>query len=59
MTDTDTSAAAELARHGEAYFATQHTYDPDNATLLGVEEFHGLSFDPSREASERTAQELA
>jgi uncharacterized protein (DUF885 family) len=59
MTDTDTAAAAELTRLGEAYFATQHSYDPYNATLLGVAEFDGLSFDPSRDASERTARELA
>jgi uncharacterized protein (DUF885 family) len=59
MTDTDTAAAAALTRLGEAYFATQHSYDPYNATLLGVAEFDGLSFDPSREASERAAQELA
>jgi uncharacterized protein (DUF885 family) len=59
MTDTETAAAAELARLGEAYFGAQHSYDPYNATLLGVDEFDGLSFDPSREASERTAQELA
>ena len=51
--------AAELARLGEAYFATQHSYDPYNAPLLGVAEFDELSFDPSREASERAAQELA
>ena len=51
--------AAELARLGEAYFATQHSYDPYNATLLGVAEFDELSFDPSREASERAARELA
>ena len=59
MTDTETTAASKLARLGEAYFATQHSYDPYNATLLGVEDFDGLSFDPSRDASERTAQELA
>ena len=61
MTDTATTpaAAAQLARLGEAYFAAQHSYDPYNATLLGVAEFDGLSFDPSREASERAAQELA
>src|ERR1700756_1924395 len=59
MTYTEAAAAAELARLGEAYFDTQHSYDPYNATLLGVEEFDGLSFDPSREASERTAHELA
>jgi uncharacterized protein (DUF885 family) len=55
----ETAAAAELARLGEAYFAAQHSYDPYNATLLGIDEFDGLSFDPSREASERAAQELA
>jgi uncharacterized protein (DUF885 family) len=64
MTDTDTAAAAavpaaaELSRLGEAYFATQHSYDPYNATLLGVAEFDGLSFDPSREASEAAAADL-
>src|SRR5246127_2580856 len=59
MTGTETVAAAELARLGEAYFATQHSYDPYNATLLGIDEFDGLSFDPSREASQRAAEELA
>jgi uncharacterized protein (DUF885 family) len=59
MTGSGTAAAAQLARLGEAYFATQHGYDPYNATLLGIDEFDGLSFDPSREASERTARELA
>jgi uncharacterized protein (DUF885 family) len=67
MTDSDAStetastetAAAELARLGEAYFAAQHRYDPYNATLLGVAEFDGLSFDPSRDASERAERELA
>ena len=59
MTDSDTAAAAELTRLGEAYFAAQHSYDPYNATLLGVAEFDGLSFDPSREASEAAAGELA
>jgi uncharacterized protein (DUF885 family) len=56
---TDNVTAAELTRLGEAYFVTQHSYDPYNATLLGVDEFDGLSFDPSQEASERTAQDLA
>jgi uncharacterized protein (DUF885 family) len=59
MTSTETVAATELTRLGEAYFATQHSYDPYNATLLGVDEFDGLSSDPSREASERAAEELA
>jgi uncharacterized protein (DUF885 family) len=57
--DPQTAVAAELAQLGEAYFAAQHSYDPFNATLLGIDEFDGLSFDPSREASERTADELA
>jgi uncharacterized protein (DUF885 family) len=59
MTDTNTAAAADLARLGEAYFAIQHRYDPYNATMLGVADFDGLSFDPSRKASERAEQELA
>jgi len=59
MTDTGTANAAELRRLGEAYFATQHAYDPYNATMLGIDEFDGLSFDPSREASERAAADLA
>jgi uncharacterized protein (DUF885 family) len=59
MTSTQTEAAADLARLGEAYFATQHRYDPYNATLLGIDEFDGLSSDPSREASAQAAQDLA
>lgn len=59
MTDTHSAAAADLARLGEAYFAVQHSYDPYNATLLGIDEFDGLSFDPSREASQRAAEDLA
>ena len=54
-----TDTAAELARLGEAYFAAQHRFDPYNATLLGVAEFDGLSADPSREAGERAAEQLA
>ncbi|HEY0247585.1 MAG TPA: DUF885 domain-containing protein [Gryllotalpicola sp.] len=52
------TADAELARLGERYFHTQHSYDPYNATLLGIDEFDGLSFDPSREASADAAAEL-
>jgi uncharacterized protein (DUF885 family) len=59
VTDARTSAGAELTRLGEAYFATQHRYDPYNATMLGLGEFDGLSCDPSREASERAAQRFA
>jgi hypothetical protein len=56
---TTPDGPAELARLGEAYFAVQHRYDPDNATLPGVDEFDGLSFDPSRAASARAGRELA
>jgi uncharacterized protein (DUF885 family) len=52
-------SAAELGRLGEAYFAVQHAYDPYNATLLGVADFDGLTCDPSREASQRAALDLA
>jgi uncharacterized protein (DUF885 family) len=52
-------SAAELGRLGEAYFAVQHGYDPYNATLLGVADFDGLTCDPSREASQRAALDLA
>jgi uncharacterized protein (DUF885 family) len=58
MTDTE-SAVTDLVRLGETYFATQHSYDPYNATLLGIAEFDGLSFDPSRDASQRAAHEFA
>src|SRR6201995_3489774 len=51
--------SAQLAELGEAYFATQHRYDPYNATLLGVADFDGLPGDPSREASQQAAQDLA
>jgi uncharacterized protein (DUF885 family) len=52
-------SAAELGRLGEAYFAVQHGYDPYNATLLGVADFDALTCDPSREASQRAALDLA
>jgi uncharacterized protein (DUF885 family) len=57
--ETGTGAGTALTRLGEAYFATQHRYDPYNATLLGIDEFDGLSGDPSREASARAAADLA
>ncbi len=44
---------------GERYFAVQHTYDPYNATLLGIAEFDGLAGDPSVEASDRAAADFA
>ena len=43
--------AAALAELGERYFRTQHTYDPHNATLLGITEFDHLAGDPSSAAS--------
>ena len=56
---TDTTEASRLAELGEQYFTTQHTYDPYNATLLGLSEFDHLPGDPSVEASERAAAALA
>jgi len=50
---------SSLIALGERYFQTQHTYDPYNATLLGIAEFDGLAGDPSVEASERAASDLA
>ena len=59
MSAADPALPVHLARLGEAYFATQHRYDPYNATMLGVADFDGLSCDPSREASQQAAQDLA
>jgi uncharacterized protein (DUF885 family) len=47
--------AEALAALGERYFTTQHTYDPYNATLLGLTEFDALPGDPSPAASEAAA----
>ncbi len=56
---TATTPASEALRDlGERYFQTQHTYDPYNATLLGLHEFDQLAGDPSREASEAAADEF-
>jgi uncharacterized protein (DUF885 family) len=57
--DTNQDATARLRELGERYFTTQHTYDPYNATLLGLSEFDHLAGDPSSEASERAADEFA
>lgn len=59
MSDTTPETAARLAQLGERYFTTQHTYDPYNATLLGLSEFDHLPGDPSIEASEQAAADLA
>ena len=48
-----------LSALGDRYFHTQHTYDPYNATMLGLSEFDHLSGDPSREASAGAAAALA
>ena len=58
MSAADPVPSARLAELGEAYFATQHRYDPYNATLLGVADFDGLPGDPSREASQQAARDL-
>ncbi|MDQ0743127.1 uncharacterized protein (DUF885 family) [Clavibacter sp. B3I6] len=53
------SAADRLAELGERYFRVQHTYDPYNATLLGIDEFDHLAGDPSAAASAEAAADLA
>jgi uncharacterized protein (DUF885 family) len=58
MPDAPTSSAA-LTELGERYFRTQHTYDPHNATLLGITEFDALAGDPSAAASAAAAEEFA
>ena len=47
MPDAPSPHAAALVELGERYFRTQHTYDPHNATLLGITEFDALAGDPS------------
>ena len=54
-----TDPAGTLRALGERYFTTQHTYDPYNATLLGLTEFDSLAGDPSRAASAAAAAEFA
>jgi uncharacterized protein (DUF885 family) len=48
-----------LTELGERYFTTQHSYDPYNATLLGLTEFDSLAGDPSSAASAAAADEFA
>jgi len=53
------AAQTALATLGERYFETQHTYDPYNATMLGITDFDHFPGDPSRAASDRAARDLA
>ncbi len=56
-TEPETDVADErLVELGERYFFAQHSFDPLNATLLGLEEFERLLPDPSASAG-RTASE--
>ncbi|MCU1471818.1 MAG: hypothetical protein JWQ39_2967 [Glaciihabitans sp.] len=60
MSDTTTTnATTRLGELGERYFTTEHTYDPYNATLLGLSEFDHLAGDPSLEASEKAASDFS
>jgi uncharacterized protein (DUF885 family) len=52
-------ASTTLAELGERYFRTQHSYDPYNATLLGITEFDHLAGDPGRAAGEQAAADFA
>lgn len=58
-TDADDSPATSLDKLGERYFQAQHTYDPLNATLLGLTEFDHLLVDPREESGETVERELA
>ena len=53
------TAQEQLTELGERYFRTQHTYDPYNATLLGLTEFDGLAGDPSAATSAAAAAGFA
>ncbi len=55
---TTHDASTRLAQLGEDYFRTQHTYDPWNATLLGIGDFDHLVNDPRPEASASAATAL-
>lgn len=60
MRDRDAgSANTDLLAHlGERYFTAQHTLDPYNATLLGLQDFDHLAGDPSSDASEAAEAEF-
>jgi uncharacterized protein (DUF885 family) len=51
--------STRLAELGEAYFAVKHSYDPFNATLLGLTEFDGLTGSPSAETSAQAEARFA
>ncbi|HEX4472185.1 MAG TPA: DUF885 domain-containing protein [Nocardioides sp.] len=51
--------SALLADLGEQYFAAKHSYDPFNATLLGLTEFDGVTGSPSAETSARAEARFA
>jgi uncharacterized protein (DUF885 family) len=51
--------SALLADLGEQYFAAKHSYDPFNATLLGLTEFDGLTGSPSADTSARAEARFA
>jgi len=55
----DAPSSAALTELGERYFRTQHSYDPHNATLLGITEFDALAGDPSAAASAAAAEAFA
>ncbi|AMM21646.1 hypothetical protein AX769_17725 [Frondihabitans sp. PAMC 28766] len=58
-TDAALDAVSALAALGEKYFETQHTYDPYNATLLGIADFDHMPGDPSLGASEKASADLS
>ena len=58
----DGTSGERLAALGEEYFGTKHTYDPFNASLLGLTEYDGLVGSPTvaaSQAAEATFAELS
>jgi uncharacterized protein (DUF885 family) len=52
-------ASTRLGELGEEYFMAKHSYDPFNATLLGLTEFDGLAGSPSAETSAQAEARFA
>ncbi len=57
--DDDGIRDERLDELGERYFSTQHTFDPLNATLLGLDEFEHLLPDPGPTAGSAASEAFA
>lgn len=58
-TDRGRGVAKQLIDLGERYFRIQHSFDPWNATLLGLTEFDHLVGDPRKERGDAAVGEFA